>query len=416
LFAAVLGLLLTAGNVLQAADARQAVWPQFLGPNRNGISAETDLIDRFGPHGPTVVWRVPGGIGMSGIVLDETQAITVIERDGKQTVLALKTSNGQELWSQSVADGYRNSMGNGPRATPTLTGDALLVYTGQGILAALDRRTGKPQWQHNVVEEFSGTISDYGMACSPLVVDGLVVVTSGAKGAAVVAYSVESGRLAWKTGDDTAGYSSPAYLTVGGHRQIVVFTGKAVVGLEPATGAQLWRYEYPTDFDCNIATPIAVGERVFISSGENHGCALLELSRRDGAFQVREAWTSFGPKSVMRNEWQTSVLLEGHLYGMDNVGGAGPVTHLNCINAKSGVRVWQEPRFGKGNLIAADGKLYVVTIKGELVIVRATPERFEELARAKVVEATRQAPSLLNGRLYLRDAREIVCVELRDPD
>ena len=115
----------------------------------------------------------------------------------------------------------------------------------------------------------------------------------------------------------------------------------------------------------------------------------------------------------MRNEWQTSILLNGFLYGLDNVGGAGPVTNLNCVNAKTGVRVWQKPRFGKGNLIAADGKLFVVTVDGELVIVRATPDGFDELSRAKLFDGTRQAPSLLNGRLYLRDSNEIVCVDIR---
>ena len=257
---------------LVAAEPHPLGWPQFLGPGRNGISSETRLIDTFGPQGPKVVWRMPGGIGMSGIALDGKQAVTMLERDGKQSVVAFKVTDGAELWSQSVAVGFRNAMGAGPRATPSIAGGAIFVYTGEGILAALDQNSGKLQWQHNVVADFGAEPAEYGTACSPLVVDGLVVVSAGVKAVSLVAYHADTGRLAWKSGNDSGGYSSPALLTVGGRRQIVAFTGQSAIGLEPKTGAPLWRYEYITDYDCNIATPLAVGDDVFISSGENHGC------------------------------------------------------------------------------------------------------------------------------------------------
>lgn len=406
-------LALATATRMQAVEPASLKWPQFLGPDRNGISNETRLIDTFGPQGPKIVWRVPGGSGMSGIAVDDKMAVTMLERGQEQTVVAFRLTDGAELWNQSIADGFRNPMGAGPRATPTMAAGAIFVYTGEGILASLDQASGKLQWQHNVVSDFGGKPAEYGMACSPLVADGFVIVSAGVKGASVVAYHAETGRLAWKTGDDSAGYSSPAILTVGGRRQVVAFTGMSVIGLEPKTGMQLWRYPYTTDFDCNIATPIAVGDDVFISSGENHGCALLSLKPQDDGYQVTEVWKSFGPTSVMRNEWQTSILLDGFLYGLDNVGGAGPITNLNCVNVKTGMRVWQKPRFGKGNLIAADGKLYVATVGGELVIVRANPQRFEELSRAKLFEGTRQAPALLRGKLYLRDSAEILCVDIQ---
>jgi outer membrane protein assembly factor BamB len=194
----------------------------------------------------------------------------------------------------------------------------------------------------------------------------------------------------------------------------VAFEGKAAIGLAPKTGDLLWRFPYTTDFDCNIAAPIEYDGRIFISSGENHGATLLDLKKDGDAFRATPVWESHGPDSVMRNEWQTSILIDGHLYGMDNVGGAGPITHLNCVEVASGKRVWQEKRFGKGNLIAADGKLWISTIKGELVLVRATPGKFEELGRAAILGPTRQAPSLANGLLYLRDEREIVCLDVRE--
>ncbi|HZZ72080.1 MAG TPA: PQQ-binding-like beta-propeller repeat protein [Pirellulales bacterium] len=412
-FASVVAGAVLAQGILSAAETDVKNWPQFLGPTRNGQSTDKNLVDSFPKAGPKIVWRVPGGEGMSGIALEGGIAITLVQRDGKQTALALDAATGKERWSQPITAGYDNSMGTGPRGTPTIAAGSVYAFSGEGVLAALEQSTGKIRWQHDVVRELHGEVADYGMACSPLVVDGIVMVTAGAPGGTVVAYQADSGKLAWKLGNDTAGYSSPALLHVGGQTQIVVFTGNAAIGLEPSEGKQLWRYPYKTNFDCNIATPIAVGDDVFISAGENHGSALLKLNKAGSTFDVQEVWTSFGPKSVLRNEWQTSLLHNGYLYGFDNIGGAGPITNLTCVNAKTGERVWQQAKFGKGNAILADGKLYIITIKGELVIVRAIPEKFDELARAKVLDTTRQAPALVDGHLYLRDSDDIVCVDIR---
>jgi outer membrane protein assembly factor BamB len=212
---------------------------------------------------------------------------------------------------------------------------------------------------------------------------------------------------------DAAGYSSPTLLDVGGREQIVAFTGGSVLGLAARTGSVLWHYPYETDFNCNIATPLAYDGQVFISAGENHGSVLLKLFLDGDKFQPTEVWSSQGTKSVLRNEWQTSMLVDGYLYGFDNVGSAGPVTHLTCVNAATGDRAWQELRFGKGNLIFADGKLFISTMKGEIIVAKASPKSYEEIGRANVISTTRQAPALSNGLLYLRDDEEIVCLNVR---
>jgi outer membrane protein assembly factor BamB len=182
--------------------------------------------------------------------------------------------------------------------------------------------------------------------------------------------------------------------------------------MSPEKGGILWRYPYKTNFNSNIAAPIAVAGQVFISAGENHGSVLLKLSPDGEKFQPTAVWSSQGAESVLRNEWQTSMLIDGYLYGFDNVGGAGPISHLTCINAKTGERAWQKSRFGKGNLIAADGKLFISTMKGELVVVKASPKGYQENCRAVVTDGTRQAPALSAGLLYLRDDREIVCINV----
>jgi outer membrane protein assembly factor BamB len=410
-----LAACVAAGEPVKNGKPADAGWPQFLGPDRNGISRETGLLTAWPDDGPREVWRVPGGVGMSAMAIRGGRLYTMVQKSDRQWVVCLDAKTGKAEWEKDLAPAYKNQMGDGPRATPAIAGDMLYVFTGEGVLAALNTADGKVVWQHNVVSEFDGKPTDYGMACSPLVLGDRVIITTGAPDATVVALERKSGAVAWTAGKDIPpGYSSPAVLKVAGEEQLVVFHGSGTFGLDPATGAERWSHSYETDFNCNIVTPLAIDGKVFLSSGENHGSVLLALkARSDKKFDVEEVWTSQGPKSVLRNEWQTSILLDGYLYGFDNVGSAGPVTHLTCVNAATGARQWQQVRFGKGNLIAADGKLFLSTMQGELVVVTATPRGYEELGRKTVIGKTRQAPALANGLLYLRDDREIVCLDVR---
>jgi outer membrane protein assembly factor BamB len=411
-FALQVGSWSVAVLLLIASPTLAGDWPQFLGPQRNGTSDETGLIDAFPETGPEIVWSVDGGVGMSGIAVVDGTACTLIQRDGEQIVVALDAANGDTKWETPVAPLYENSMGDGPRATPTIAGGRAFVFTGEGILAALDMQSGDLLWSHDAPGDFGGQPADYGMACSPLIVDDLVVVTVGAPQATLAAYHQESGDLAWTyVADSAAGYSSPSLLKVSDVEQVVVFAGSSACGVS-AAGDELWSYPFVTDYDCNIATPLLVDGRVFISSGENHGSALLAVPGTAGG-DVQEAWTSFGVDSVLRNEWQTSILIDGHLYGFDNIGSAGPVTNLACVNAATGEQVWLERRFGKGNLIAADGKLWMTNMDGELIIARVTPEGYEELSRSLAMGSTRQAPALSDGRLFVRDDAVIMCIDVR---
>lgn len=402
-------LALLALPALASADD----WPQFLGPQRTGISAEKGLLSEWPAGGPPVLWRAEGGVGMSGVSVVGKKAVTLVQSGGRQRLIALDVGSGKPRWSADLGPEYGNQMGDGPRGTAAIADGSAYVYTGDGVLVAIRMSDGGELWRRAVVREKRARIADYGMACSPLVAGDLVIVIAGAPGATLAAYQRATGEPAWSAGDDSAGYSSPTLLTLDGRAQVVSFTGKSVIGVDPKSGELLWRYPYVTDYDCNIATPIAVDGNIFISCGENHGATMLALERQDGRLAPQVVWASTGPGSVLRNEWQTSVLLDGHLYGLDNVGSAGPVTHLTCVDAKTGQRVWREPRFGKSNLIAADGKLLLSTMKGELVVARASPDGYQEIGRMQVLGKTRQAPSLADGRLYLRDDREVVCVDMR---
>lgn len=397
-----------------ATSDSPAAWPQFLGPDRNGISREAGLIADWPADGPPEVWRTAGGQGMSGLAISAGRLLTLVQKSGRQWVVCHDSKTGASNWELDLAPAYRNPMGDGPRGTPAISGDIACVFTGEGILAAINVTAGRVVWKKDVLEELGGKPAEYGMACSPLMIGDLVVVVLGAPEAAVAAFQIKTGDIAWKAGGNVpAGYSSPALLNVGGREQLVVVHGAGGLGVNPKTGAELWTFPYTTDFNCNIATPLAVDGGVFLSAGENHGSVLLSLKTKGEKFEPVPVWESHGPASVMRNEWQTSILLDGYLYGFDNVGGAGPITHFNCVNAATGKRQWQQVRFGKGNMIAADGKLFVSTVLGELVVIQANSRKFEELGRKMVVGKTRQAPVIAGGLLYLRDDHEIVCLDVR---
>jgi outer membrane protein assembly factor BamB len=415
-YARPLTVALLAAALGACSATRADDWPQFLGPQRNGISAETGLLTDWPADGPPELWRVPGGEGMSGLAIRAGRLLTLVQENGRQWVVCHDALSGERRWKRDVAPAYRNAMGDGPRATPAVAEDAVYVFTGEGLLAALQVTDGTVAWSQDLLAKYGGKPAEYGMACSPLLIGDLVVVTIGAPGATAVAVSRQSGEVVWTAGkEQPAGYSSPALLHVGGRDQLVVFFGAGAFGLDPQSGKILWQTEYETNYNCNIATPLAVDDGVFLSAGEDHGSVLLSLRPEADRFVTSEVWSSLGRRSVLRNEWQTSLLLEGCLYGFDNVGGAGPITHFTCIDAASGERKWQQLRYGKGNAIAADGNLFLSTMDGDLVVVRPSPEKYVELGRKTVLGMTRQAPALANGRLYLRDDAEIVCLDVRRP-
>jgi outer membrane protein assembly factor BamB len=395
-----------------ASKAESPEWPQFLGSARNGVSTATGLISKWPDGGPEVLWRAVGGIGMSGISVSGNLAITMWNSDAGQVVAALDIKNGKQVWSTPLAPNYENAMGDGPRATPTISGDHVFAYTGEGTLACLQLADGSIVWQNNVVANVNGKSAEYGMACSPLIVGDLVVTTAGGNDSAVVALDAATGETRWTAVDGAPAYSSPALLNIAGGQQIVAFTGLGVSGIRPEDGKVLWQYPFKTPYDCNTATPIEVDGNVFISAGENHGCVMLKITKSDNAYSASEVWESTNVKSVLRNEWQTSALVDGHLYGFDNVGSAGPVTHLTCVDATTGQTVWRENRFGKANLVAAAGVLWITTMKGEFVMAKAATDGYTELGRSKLFGKTRQAPSVANGRAYVRDDAEVVCIKI----
>lgn len=399
-----------------AQQDSQTSWNQFLGPNRDGVIDPSDPIAEFFLETePTEKWRVPGGEGLSGFAAAGDRAITMANRSGYQVALAVDLASGSFVWETKLAPVYQNQMGGaGPRATPTVDGNLVYAYSGEGVLSALKTVGGKLIWRKDLPRQMRTQPAEYGMASSPLIVDDKVIVHVGGDQGAVVALDKMTGKGIWKSGAGPAGYSSPMLLNVAGKKQVVSLLGDKVIGIDPYTGKLLWSYEFITDYSCNTANPIAIEGDVLISAGENHGSVRLKVSESSGTYNVTEVWASLGPKSCMRSEWQTPLLIGDYLYGFDNVGSAGSVTHLVCVDARNGKQVWREPRFGKGNMVAVGDKVLMSNFKGQLILGTVSPSGYTETSRAGIVGQNRQAPMLVGSSVLLRDKKDLVCLDLKE--
>jgi outer membrane protein assembly factor BamB len=389
-----------------ATSAAAADWPNWLGPNRNGSSSETGLLTTWPSTGPKVIWEAKGGDGYSSVAVADGRAITLVQRDGKEMVLALDAVKGADLWSTPIAAAYKNMYGNGPRSTPSIEGEFVYVQSVTGPLACLKVKDGKIVWQHDLLKEYGAKNISWGLAASPTIEGNLVLAVPGGKGAGVTAFDKKSGELVWKLGDDKAGYATPIGVTVGGARQLIFFTATGLLAVSPA-GKELWRVPWHTEFDCNICTPLVIGDQMFVSSGEEVGCALFKL-KADGPPDV--VWESKGEKSSMLNYWANTIVHDGYLYGIS--GEFSKRLDLRCVDLKTGQVKWSQDGFGKGSITLADGHLFITTKKGDLVLVRATPERYDEKGRVTILGENRTVGTIANKRLYLRDKEKILCVDL----
>lgn len=394
--------------VLVAMPLAAADWPHWLGPNSNGSSPETGLLTKWPADGPKLLWKYPGGDGYSTVAIAKGRAVTQVQHDGGEFVLALDAAKGTKLWETRIAGAYMNQFGDGPRATPAVDDKLVYVYSPSGLLACLDAEKGDIIWSVNLLSEFGGKKVTYGLSASPLVEGDLVYALPGAPGAGVAAFNKKTGKLVWKTGDDKAAYASPMSVTVAGQKQIIFFNATGLLAVSADKGAELWRVAWPTGYDCNICTPLLVNKDwLFVSTGEENGCAMFKLS----AAAPEIAWESKGPKSVMMNYWANSVESGGYLYGVSGEFNEKKMD-LNCVEIKTGKLMWSHKNLGKAAVTLADGHLWITTKKGDLVLVRADPTKYDEVARASLLSENRTSPTIADKRLYLRDRKNIYCLDI----
>jgi outer membrane protein assembly factor BamB len=383
---------------------QSAGWPQWLGPDRNGISSETGLFgDKLSLHES---WRVQGGKGFSGLSVAGNRIYTMYIHGGDEYAVCLDARNGEVLWRTRTDDNLvERQGGDGPRATPTVDGETVYVFSAYGKLHALDSQTGTQQWSHDLVREFGSERPNWGFCASPLVEGDLVLIEAGGKdGQSLIAFDKTSGKVAWATGSDKTGYSSPIATTIGQTRQAVFFTGDGLISATPQHGRVLWKHPWKTSHDINIATPVFIPpNRFFISSDYGTGGSVVEVNLTDGGYEVAEVWRN----KEMKNHFATSIYYQGHLYGFDS-------SILKCLDAETGTEKWKTRGYGKGALIVADGHLVILGEQGNLGLAAATPAGFVEKANTQVFRSKCwTAPALADGRLYLRDESEIVCLNVQ---
>jgi outer membrane protein assembly factor BamB len=397
----IIAILLLFATSLFAAD-----WPQWRGVNRDGISKETGLLKAWPSDGPKVLWRSPLGEGYSSIAVAQGRVYTMASVGTNEYAICFDANTGKELWRVRTDSTYQSGQGNGPRSTPTVDGNWVYVLNPQGKLQALSGKDGRKIWAHDLQSEYGSEIPGWGTSTSPLIEGDLLVVDIGGKtGYSIGAFQKKSGELVWKTHTDKQGYSSPIAITVNGVRQILFFTGTSLVSVSPS-GNVNWKYPWRTSYYANIATPVFVApDKVFISTAYDTGAAVLKLTGGKEKPSFQELWKS----KVAQNHFNSSVLYDNHIYGFDQ-------GILQCIDVNSGTENWKRSGFGKGSLILAEGNLIVLGERGQLTLVEANPNEYKEKGRVQAFSSkTWTSPALSNGKLYLRDDKEIICMDLKAP-
>lgn len=401
-------VLLLGAGLAPAAGADPSTgadWPQFRGPQQNGVSAEKGLLRSWPESGPKVVWKKPIGSGFSSMTVVGEALYTMAVEGESETAYRLREADGEVVWRVPLGPVFPEVFGNGPRSTPTVEGDVVYMLSASGRFHALKTNDGARLWEVDVMKTFNAPSPLRGFASSPLVDGDLVILeVGGTEGKAVVALDKKTGQTRWTALDGKPGYVTPVAVTIDGVRQYVtVRTAEGDVVSLTADGKVHWQHPWKKGA---LASPLFLPpNRIFVSASEDAGAVLLEIGTADGKATVTEVWSN----RLMKNHFSSSVLYEGHIYGFDNAS-------LKCLVAGTGEQKWVHRGYGKGSLVAADGLLYILSDQGQLILADATPEGFQEKGKVKVMEGkTWTPPSLSRGRIYLRDEDEMIVLDVRIP-
>jgi outer membrane protein assembly factor BamB len=404
--------VLAGAVLLTPLTALAADWPQWRGPNRDGVSKETGLLRQWPEEGPKPAWKATDiGNGYSTPSIAAGRIFLMSNKGDDEFALALDEKTGKQVWSASVGKVGRNfgPQYPGSRSTPTFDGEVLYALGSDGDLVCLGTAEGKERWRKSYRNDFGGKSGQWAYAESPLVDGDLLVCTPGGATATLVALNKKDGSVVWKAavpGGDAAAYASVVIAEVAGAKQYVQFLGKGVVAVNAKTGKFLWRFnETAQGSPANIPTPVVHGNYVFSSTGRGKG-GLIKLVPGDGGVTVETVWLS----PTMANPLGGVVLVDGHLYGTNGQA-------LVCVDFMTGKPKWEERSVGKGAVCYADGRLYVRGEKGGVALVEATPAGYREKGRFDQPDRSAQPawpyPVVANGRLYLRDQDVLLCYDVR---
>ena len=407
----IVSLVIQATGSLSFATCQD--WPQWRGPNRDGVAERTSLPDRL-PENLRSVWKVEVGEGHSAPVVAESKVVLFVRRQEKEVVLCLNAQNSQEIWRYSYPAPYTpradaRPHGKGPKATPTMAANKVYAFGVTGILTCVDMGTGKLVWQKRFSDRYKKTYPLYGAANSPLVEGDLCILgIGGHNDGALAAFNKDTGEPAWEVTEGGPSYASPVAVDLAGHRQVVALMQTRLVGMAAKTGQLLWQVPFTTPYDMNTITPV-LHDGMIIYSGYRKGTTAIRLVKagdRTSAGRVwhRERFSMYMSSPVIHGEY---------LYGLSQQRAA-----VSCIALKDGEHKWNSPG-GLGqyvSIVGAGDKLLVLTTKGRLMLVAADPSGYKELGRTHVTDKPVWAHlALAANRIYVKDKTHLACFELPMP-
>ncbi len=413
---------LVAVAALPEKPVRPGDWPQWRGPGRDSISTETGLLDKWPDDGPPLEWTGKDlGTGYASISIENGKIFTMGDRGDSDYVIALSADDGHELWSTKIGKNWDQNNSVGPHCTPAADGKYVYALSPPGDLVCLETASGKIHWHHNMKDDFGGQMmSQWGYSESPLVDGDRLICTPGGKEATIIALNKLTGKPIWacsvpkfgSKGKDGAAYSSIVIGNGAGVRQYVQLIGRGLVGVS-MTGKFLWGYDKVANGTANIDTPIVDGDYVFDSTSYGTGSALVKLSRDGNQIKADEVY--FIKAKEFQNHHGGVVLVDGYLYGGHGQNNGAPV----CLDFKTGKIMWKKDRgTGRGSaaVLYADGKLYFRYDDGTMVLIKATPEKYEEISTFKIPDVSKPSwphPVIAGGKLYLREQDKLLCYKLK---
>jgi outer membrane protein assembly factor BamB len=397
------------------ATHADAPWPHLLGPNRNGISTETGLNLDWKKTPPKTLWKQPLGSAFSSVAVLDDRLITMAQRGKRDFVVCLGTADGKELWTYDAAPTWIDVQkhGYGPRSTPTVSGEHVYCLLPRGELFCLKVKDGSLVWKADIIKDTGAKSKEgqtyyWGLCSSPLV-EGDVVIThpGGNKDNSIVAFNRHTGKIAWGVGNDAVGYGSPILITLAGKRQVVCPTGQSLLGIDPVKGELLWRYPFGNPFDATCITPVWTDGLLFISAAYTAGSAVIEIVERGGKYSVQEKWKNKTLQALMA----TPIVHEGYVYGCS--GDIGVLT-LRCLDLKTGEEKWSQRQPGRVCFVAAEGHLICLGERGTLQLLELNPSRQVIKGELPNLLTYRSwaIPALAGKRLYLRDQKQLLCLDL----
>lgn len=396
-------LIMLAGLVTGTARAQSPSWPNWMGPNRDGVSRESNWSSNWPEDGLPVRWSREIGIGFSSIAIVQGRLYSMGHVDGEEIVWCLSAETGQPIWTHRYPGELNDNLHEGgPGATPTVHGGLVYTVGKEGQFFCLEAATGNVRWEKQLTKDLAVSVPEWGFSSSPVIVGQQLLLEAGR----VVSYDRLTGIKQWQTERHESGYGSAALIKIDENDFVATLDCEGLRIVRRDTGAEVAFHDWPSPFRTNSTTPIVQGNRIFISSAYQVGCGLFEFDGKS----LKEIYTNKG----MRNHFNNSILRDGYLYGFDGNSNLGRVVQLTCMNMATGAVAWKKAGFGCGSLMIADDKLLILSESGSLVLARATHKGYEELTHSRLLNGRCwTVPVLLDGKVYARNAAgRLICVDL----